>query len=350
MNRLAKIAVLLCSLPHLSWADVTLVRTIESAGFRGMGGSTTSETLVIQGSRQRREHRIKMTGSMLGAMMKDRHQATLTLLDQDVIQTLNLPKKTYTEMSLKDLVGKAENALHSQDEEKPEKESKPTHKISKAEFKVTPTGKSKTLHGFPCKEVVMTMLLQIEDLETHAKTETRMVTTLWMTPETGPLAQARKEETAFSKAYLKKLGVDFNAKDMKDFGAVMAAALTGAGEKEVSKALARMPEEIKKIGGYPIVTQTDWYLNEEEAGSEAVAPSSASEESGVDLSGGVEGALGGLASKWASKKVEKKMADRQKAQAGKPAFSVTSELQSLSTATAPDSAFAVPAGFKKVGK
>ena len=42
------------------------------------------------------------------------------------------------------------------------------------------------------------------------------------------------------------------------------------------------------------------------------------------------------------------MDEKEKERESKPAFSVTSELESVSVQTIPSSAFAVPAGFKKI--
>jgi len=330
-------------------ADVTWVHQVKSGGFKGWGASAGTVVRRLSGTDSREENLGKMTGAVLGKITRASDRATLIRVDPGVIDRLDIRHKTYEETSLaqiQQMKQKAENSAA----QPPREAGPPTHKITRTEFKVTFTGASKAINGFPCKQYLVEMLVEIEDLKTHDKSRMRMVTTLWTTPETAAMKQARREEQVFAEAYLKKLGMDLSPQETARFGAAMMAQLSGAAEKDLDKALARAAQEMKKVSGYPVVTRVDWHMEGAESAkapaSQATAPASAAEEP-VDVTHGVSGALGGLASNWA-KKATKSMEDRQQAQAGKPLFSFTSELQELSLDAIPATEFSVPVDFKKI--
>jgi hypothetical protein len=348
-NQALAIVCSMASIAAVSQADVTVVTQVTSGGFHGMGGGKSLQTEMISGEHSRIEHNAgKPTG--LAKLAGEQHSIVLTLLDKELIEHLNVPKKTYTEQSLKELRELFKDATHNapdSDTAAPQKEQPPTHRITRAEFNVKATGASKTINSYPCREHVLTMLLEIENLQTHEKSETRMVSTLWVTPETAAIQQARKEQSAFAQAYMKKLGMEINPGQVSEFGTAMAAALTGAGNDELAKVLKRVPAEMKKIQGYPVVTQIDWYMKDPDAAKQET--STAPEESAeIDTANGLGGALGSFAANMTKKSVNKKIKEREQANADKPMISITSEVQSVSTHAVPAAQFAVPAGYKKI--
>jgi len=346
MKKLILISASLIIFSAVSWGDVTVTRITKSSGFKGWGGMEGKQIRSLKGKRSREESDMKMKG-LIGKMANQGETVTLTLLDKSVLQTLNIPKKTYRELSLKDLLKKpSQGASPATDKEK--KSQEPTHRVTKSEFKVTSTGNSKKINGFSCQEFKLEMLLEVENLKTKEKTESRMEENLWTTPEAKDLIQLRKEEESFGLAMAKELGLETSPRDLENMGSAMAAAMTGTEEKDLRKSLARAANELKKIKGYPIVTEVEWFLKESpDSAKKKEVEKPSSQDSGVNMSGGIKGALGGFASKMAAKQLEKKMADREKAQEGKPLISIHSEIQSVSVAPVPDSAFEIPAGFKK---
>jgi hypothetical protein len=352
MRKMISSAIVMVLAGTAARADVTWVHQVKSGGFKGWAASAGTEVRRLRGTSSREENLGKMTGAVLGKITRASDRATLIRLDPGVIDRLDIRKKTYEETSIAEIQLMKEKAENKTAQARREA-GPPTHKITRSEFKVTSTGASKTINGFPCKQYLVEMLLEIEDLKTHDKGRMRMVTTLWTTPETAAMKQAHQEERVFAEAYLKKLGMDLSPQETARFGAGVMTQLSGAGEKDLDKALARATQEMKKVSGYPVVTQVDWYMEGAES-TKAPAPqataraSAAEEDSPVDVTHGVSGALGGLASNWAKKKVARKMEDRQQAQEGKTLFSFTSELQELSLDAIPESEFTVPAGFKKI--
>ncbi|MCB4755949.1 MAG: hypothetical protein LHV69_02785 [Elusimicrobia bacterium] len=330
------------------WADVTVVRWTTSSGFRGFGGSEVTETKSIRGIRSREESRLKLKG-LVGKVAKPADTVTLMLLDKSIEQRLDMSKKTYQESSLKKMGASLEGATGETGANKEEKKAAPTHRVVNSTFKVTPTNQSKTINGFPCREYKIDTEIELEELATKERSKTRLLQTLWTTPETPELKQLRKEEQALFQAYVKALGVEVSPGKVDNMGTLMAVSLMGADEKEVRKTLAKVSDEMKKVKGETILSQADWYEEKEASSTKGKKGGEEVDEgAGVDTSGGVKGALGSFASKMAAKQVKKKMEASQKAKEGQPAFSVTSEIKSVSVKPVPDSSFEIPAGFKKV--
>ncbi len=322
-------------------ADVKVVRSMETqAGFGGMGNSQRELMIWISGDKHREEQKNPIKPTML-EKMSGVGRPVITRLDKKLRWTLNAPKMNYTEQPLVLPVTESAKEEPSASSNESGEEEKPTMKITKAEFKVTPLSQKKTIGSFACEGYQLKMLLETEDLESHERSEMKMISTIWATPETGVLAQLKKEEEAYGKAYLKAIGVSDAAKaDLRAIGGTMLTALAGSGEKELSKALSGMPTEMKKIKGYPVSTRVEWYGKDEAV---AGGKEEASEE--VEIPTDVSSALGQFATGLAKKKMEaKKPAPSVE---GRLVLAMTTEVKSVDTSAIPADTFEVPAGFKK---
>jgi hypothetical protein len=338
-----KIWVLVGFIAMPATAAVRVVRTVDNEGMAGMGASKKQSITWIAGDKHREEMASEGKPSML-ERMAGVGKPVITRLDKQVVWTLNVPKKRYEERPL--VTPQAESTSSKDDSESSgdSKPEKPTTRISKAEFKVTPLGQKKTFGAFVCDGYQLKALIEMEDLETKKKTEMRLVNTLWNAPETGVVAQLKKEETDYAKAYAKALGLTDSAqKDLATLGTTIIAAMAGAGEKELSGALAKMPAELKKIKGYPIHTRVEWYgSGNDREETEAAAESDGEEPIPTSLSG----ALGGLAKGLAKKKIEEKRAKPVENENGRLMMAMSSEITAIST-DVPGDVFEIPAGFKK---
>jgi hypothetical protein len=67
------------------------------------------------------------------------------------------------------------------------------------------TGASETINGFPCKEYLITWLLEMEDVETKQRSLSTMTTNLWSTPETATVRSAQADVMKFQRAFARKL-------------------------------------------------------------------------------------------------------------------------------------------------
>jgi len=344
MNLFCKISCSLFLVAPLQ-ADVTVVRSIQTDGFMGMGGGTKESTTWIAANKQREEKKGSEKPSMMEKMAGlDRPE--ITRLDKKVRWTLNVPKKAYEEMSLiPPKVEESKEDSSGRDSDSSGKEEKPTMRVTKAEFTVKPLGQKKSISGFPCDGYEMRAELETEDLETKERSGMKMLTTLWTTPETGAVAALKKEEEAYAKAWREMIGYDAaSQQSMAMLGTAMVASMAGAGEKDLAKALSKAPEEMKKIKGYPIVTKVEWFGSDNGQDRGSNMDEAISDES-IESMKGLGGMFGDMAANLAKQKAQKK------ASGGKggptPMFAMTTEIKSISAAAVPASTFEIPAGFKK---
>lgn len=354
------LAVLFCAaLAAPAAADVTVKSKAESGGFRGLGAYESSSTRSIAGLKSRDEGSMRFKGAVLGRMSgkKGRDSAVITRVDLDKRWELDLKKKTYREspVSLPPLDEEAEEAPKAARPGKGRKE-KPTHRIKSAKVEVKKTGEKKAINGFPCARHQGVATLVVEEIATRKTSEFSVESEVWATPWTKDLKQAVKEEAAFAKAYLAKLGEKLGAQDRRRFALDSAQALVKAGGPELEKSLAKLKRELDKIDGYAIVTETVWKAPASEP-PKGKAPKDDDKDAGSALSdvrGGsagdiAAGFLGGLAKRAAKKKAKQKAREAFAPKPGAPALSARVEVLSVSVKAVSPDAFEIPKGFKKKG-
>jgi hypothetical protein len=325
-------------------ADVTVTRRNESGGYQGMGafqGTTVSST---KGSSRRDDNTLKFTGALLGKLGASNH-SVITQNDADKIVNIDHKSKTYAETSITDM---ARSAKQGMEKAKKSSSAGDARVVTKADLKVDPLGGGKTFAGLACQGHRITLLLTSKDAETGEVSQNRMVTETWNAAENADLKALREAETAYAKAFMKKMGLDMNPEEAQRFGGQALAAL-GLGDAAAPQ-LEKVKAEMSKIKGFPMSTEIKWFTLQPEGKSAAKAPEPRDDEGGMpDLSGGAQGLLGGMAAKMAKKKMaasqEKK---RQAAASGEQAvFSSRSEVQSVKVGPLSPDTFQVPAGYKK---
>ncbi len=317
------------------WADATIESTVKTSGIKGMGASEGTLVKRYQGEKMWQSTSTKFTGAVLSRISGGSESIGITRLDKGVQWNLDAKNKTYTERAIEPF------KKGEQSKERPEKE-KPKARVTKSEFTVKKTGASETINGFPCEEYLITWLLEMEDLETKAKSRSTMNTNLWTTPETAVIRKAQAEEQEFHKAYARKLGVSLSPEEAKQLGMEAFGAMSGASPEEVEKGLNRVREEMSKVKGYPIRSVVSWEVEGDKAagGKEAASAESASESPRS-----IGGLLGGLAGK-----VTQKMAgDKLSGSGGKEGsfFSSTTEVKAISTDSVSTGVFEIPTGYAK---
>jgi hypothetical protein len=227
--------------------------------------------------------------------------------------------------------------------EKPEQE-KSKMRVTKSEFSVKKTGASETINGFPCEEYLVTWLLEMEDMETKAKSRSTMTNNLWTTPETATIRKVQAEERAFHKAYAQKLGLQISPEEAKQMGIETFAAMSGASKQEVEKGFAKVREEMAKIKGYPIRTVVNWSVEGDKAEG-AEKEGKASSESSSQTPTSVGGFLSGL-SKGITQKVMKDKSSTSGQKEG-ASFTSTHEVKAIHADSVPAEVFEVPPGYSK---
>lgn len=325
----------------LAWGDATVETVFSSGGFKGMGATETTTTQRYQGDKMYASTTAKFSGAFLSKIMGATENIVITRLDKGVYWHIDPKSKTYTEEPIAPLkLGPEEKAAQ-------QKEGKPTTRVTKSEFAVRKTGAKETINGFRCEEYLVTWLVEVEELESKAKTRLMMENHLWNTPRTGQIAKLHSEEEKFHKALAKKIGI-VSASDAKQMGMQALASMTSMSEDEMKKGMTRVKNEMAKMEGYPIRTVVNWNMEGDgkQTASAKEEASSEREERPTNLTGG----LGGLISGLAGKVVQKKAAEKTAGGKDSSMFASTLEVKSIDTGSVASSAFDIPEGFTKKGE
>ena len=319
------------------WADATVESSIKSSGFKGMGAFEGTTSRKYQGEKMWDSTSSKFTGAIMSRVAGGSESTTITRVDKGVHWILDPKNKTYVERPIEAI------KMGEPGKEKPEQE-KSKVRVTKSEFSVKKTGASETINGFPCEEYLVTWLLEMEDMETKAKSRSTMTNNLWTTPETATIRKVQAEERAFQKAYAQKVGLQISPEEAKQMGIETFAAMSGASKQEIEKGFAKVREEMAKIKGYPIRTVVNWSVEGDKAeGAEKEGKGSPESSSSTPTS--VGGFLSGL-SKTLGQKVVK---DQSSGSGQKEAatFSTTHEVKAIRADSVPAEVFEVPPGYSK---
>ncbi len=320
-----------------AWGDATIESTIESGGFKGMGSFEGATTRKYQGEKMWDSSSSKFTGAILSRIAGGSESATITRVDKGVYWILDPKNKTYTERSI-EAFKKDETGKERQEQEKP------SVRVTKSEFSVKKTGASETINGFPCEEYLVTWLLEMENIETKAKSRSTMTQNLWATPETATIRKVQAEERAFHKAYAQKLGLQISPEEAKQLGIETLAAMSGTSRQEIEKGFAKAREEMAKVKGYPIRTVVNWSM-ESEKSAVGEKEGSSSAESSSQTPTSVGGFLSGL-----SKTITQKVMKDQSSGSGQKeggSFSSTYEVKAIRADSIPADVFEIPPGYSK---
>lgn len=321
----------------LAWGDATIESTVKTGGIKGMGASEGTLLKRYQGDKKWESISTKFTGAILSRVSGGSESTNITRVDKGVYWNLDPQNRTYVERPIEPF--KKEDLS----KERGEKE-KPKSRVTKSEFTVKKTGASETINGFACEEYLISWLLEMEDLETKAKSRNTMTTNLWTTPETATIRKAQAEEQEFQKAYAHKLGLSISPDEAKQLGMEALGSMSGAPPEEIQKGLMRVKEEMSKIKGYPIRSVVSWNLEGEKVAS-AGKEEKTSSESTPESPKGIGGLLGGLAGK-----ITQKMGGEKPSSTGGkegPFFSSITEVRTIKVDSISGEVFEVPAGYVK---
>jgi hypothetical protein len=319
------------------WADATVESSIKSSGFKGMGAFEGTSSRRYQGEKMWDSTSSKFTGAILSRVTGGSETATITRVDKGVYWALDPKNKTYVERPIEAV------KMGETGKEKPEQE-KSKVRVTKSEFSVKKTGASETINGFPCEEYLVTWLLEMEDMETKAKSRSTMTNNLWTTPETATIRKVQAEERAFHKAYAQKLGIQMSPEEAKQMGIEAFTAMSGASKEEIEKGFMKVREEMAKIKGYPIRTVVNWSVEGDKIEG-AEKEEKASSESSSQTPTSVGGFLSGL-SKGITQKVMKDKSSTSSQKEG-ATFSTTHEVKAIHADSVPAEVFEVPPGYSK---
>jgi hypothetical protein len=313
----------------LALSDTTIETTHKTSGFRGIAASKGTTIQRYQDYKLWESNTTGFAGAILSKITGKQETITITRVDKGVYWTLDSEEMIYEEapiVPLKDMTGKKPSDKKA--------EGKSRVRIRKSQFTVKETGASETINGFPCKEYLITWLLQMEDVETKQRSLSTMTTNLWSAPETATVRTAQADVIKFQRAFARKLGVNFTPDEARLMGMEVFAAMSGMSEAELSKGLSRVQKEMSKIKGYPIRTEVTWNLEPEGEASVKEGPGASTP---TQDTAGQSCLFGGLAG----------LTGQQGPSGGAPLFSSEFEVKSIEVKPVPAKTFEIPTGYTK---
>ncbi len=320
-------------------ADVKTETFTRTSLLAGIGSVEITAVSAFQGDMKSEAKTVKMVGGVVGALAgKPRKQTEVTRLDKDLIWDIDHGAKTYTERPIKPLT---EEELSGVKTETKLSGSAPAthHRVTRSEFRVEKTGRTKDINGFPCTEYLMTWELELEDTVEKARVGQVMTSVLWRTPLTENLKKAQTVEAEFSKKLAKKMGLEVSADRLQNMGLGLLITTYGVDSKDAARNFEKAAKELAKVEGYAIVTEITWKVKPDSA-APARTKASEEEEEPSSSGGGLRGML--------ANKIAKAIAKDQPREKSDVVFSSYHEVRSVTVTDVPSSEFEVPSGYKKV--
>jgi hypothetical protein len=326
-------------------ADVTVERTMKTAGFGGFGAGDSTMVEKISGLRKRSVTSMKMSG-FIGKMAGELGGDEITDIQKDVIWRLDHKKKTYTESKItpppEQKGGPAEKGGRQ------EKAEKPNVRIVRNEVTVTGPDGKKTIGDYACDHYAIVWVVETENLDTKERSESTMTSDLWTTPENGDIRALTREEREFTQAWLKKIGWDMTEQEARKMGLSMVGALIGGDDESFKKGAKEVAAKMEKIKGFPIGTGIKWQLKSSggTAAKQGGGSGGGESEGAPDLSKGLGGLMAALGKKVA--KSGDSSGGAGDAGGANTVFDTYTEIQKISTASLPGGDFVPPPGYTKV--
>ena len=281
------------------------------------------------------------TAALKGNRMMTTSSDTGQIIDlaEEKVYDLDMKKKTYTVATFDELRRRMreaqERARQQAAQAKPETEKAAPAEEPKVEidFDMKETGQKRTISGYECREVVMTVTTREKGKTLEQGGGLQMIANTWLAPE----IPALKEREAFEMKYAQKVyGEAFSAASMEQMAAAMAMY---PGMKD---AMTRMSKENVNMSGTPLLTTLT--MQAVKSDEQVAQEKQQGGDSGSAPPTGMGGLMGGFAKKMAKKKETPEAS-------GQPAnratiLTSTTEVLGISTDVAA-SDVAIPAGFRE---
>ena len=343
----------------IAQADVTIERStaVEGVGAMALANMSGTSRTIISGDKSRTESDTKMQSKIVGFLARNSTgpSAELVLLDQDKLYHLNIAKKEYTETTFEQIRAQMQKATDQMNSNEDKKQTAPSAVDQSkcqwlpAKASVTKSGEKAQFAGYDSERVTITASQPCEDKETGSICEVALILDEWMAAGYTESPEVRKYYTA----YAQKMGFDpKSAMDASEKAKAMFSQYKGIWTEVAAK--------MQNVKGYPVRSSFTLALGgaqcKDSNAQQTTQPdqSSDSPRNATDLAGAVAGKLGGFFHK---KQDDTAAPAAQAAPAVSPVaipagdvalMTVSSQLTSVSTASANADAFTVPADFKKV--
>jgi hypothetical protein len=260
-------------------------------------------------------------------------------LSEQKIYNLDLKKKTYEVITFEEMrrrVREAQEKAAKATKDQPSKKSEQPEKEIETDFALKESGQKRTINGFDCREVVMTMTTREKGKALEESGGMVMTSHIWLTSSIRATKELADFDQRYAKAMEQILGLGGSMEQM-----AMATAMY-PGMKDM---IGKMQVESVNMEGTPVLTEMT--MEAVKSKTQMTQDQDQKQTQETESSGGL-GSVRGLGGMLGRKLGGKK---KTEGEAEKPADRVTiitmnNELLKVETSV-PDSDMAIPAGFKE---
>lgn len=347
INLFASAMILLFT--NVSMADVTEVSNVK-VGFQKFGTFTQTTTtsyknLLKSESSQGNFESAGLMGKLASNFFAKGKTGNIANLPEKNLYSINYDNSTYTVSKIEKINIEQGKSVKEEKAEKEDTEES-RYKIIRNELKVVDTGNKKTVNIFETKEYQIIYILETEDLASKAVQTDSMFVTVLACSDKAIFEKASKEKAAFDAEYFKLLGLDEVKQDFdKMIGMNWIKVMGSIDVKSQGRKSDIDYSEMKKINGYPVVTDGRFFTRTIDPNAPAESAETVEEDSGP----AIPTSIGGLLSKAKNKAKTKMVKDKPKPKAGdfNEVLSFYSETSDIKFDAVPETGFKVPAGFKE---
>ncbi len=347
-----RLLALALTMAPLAVADVSHTTTSQVTG----GGLLKLASIPMVGGKIREALKPQTTQTALkGNRLATRGATSGNIIDLDAetMTNINFDAKTYSVMTFKEFEERMEKAMSNVKTKSGDAGGKPSDAKMELDFDVKETGRTQTIDGFNCREMIVVTKMTGTDPQTGQSGEYRIRNVMWMTKTLPGTEEARDFYMKMAQKMKFQPGATMDA--LPGFGVGLAELKKKASLMEGTAIVSTVT-----IGGEPdsppedVATTTAAIRQADEARMTQKQSAGSSSMSGSQAAAAAIGAaipgFGGFGRK--KKDAPPPPPADSPAVAGSAADSVLMSMRTtdydFSTSSADASMFEVPAGFKKV--
>lgn len=312
-----------------------------NGGISGMFPYEENSKRYVRANMRRDEHSMKGTGTFSGyfvTKLAGGADAAITRLDQDRLWKLNLTRKEYAECPAHgcpvspaaEKEEKEAKAKAEKEQPKQQTEQGCTTRVASSTFDIKPTGEKKTLNGFDASRYAGAWVLKMEDPKKRTTTST-VSFDVWTTPLSQQMREAFGVEQAFGRAYGAGMAPLDRAQVMPAEVTTMMTGYLASLRPQDRAQIENAYKQLSRIQGHPVYTHLEWRMEGNACGDKGQEERKSTPSTSELLFNAASSLF----------KKEEKPAGPP------PLLSFTFEVKAIGVQPVRDSAFAVPAGFKK---
>jgi len=329
-----------------------VVTEVTNNGLKGQFASEGTRTVRTVPTARRTDDRMKFTGSVMSRVGGKQDRSAIVRLEDRLLWSLDNKKKRYYECPLDGcesfLTTFGADAYEGDEfdvDEDPEIDDSCDVRVIENAFFMDRTGETRQINGFPAEEYVASWTYSAKDRDDRLARQ-QIAMTVWTTPETGEIAEARAMTDAFDAAYIDAVSdtpPGALAMLVPEAGAkVLVEQLLGSLDEAQRRELERQLAALTPIEGVPVSRKIQWEGKDETC---AAPPAPAEEEAGLDT-GSFRGLLKSVGEQIVDQEIDKKKAEKAREFELAPIFSMIEEVKSISIEEMRASQLTVPPDYK----